>query len=108
LNLFGRQDEPISRLQLDRLFGKLADPDLGPGQVGHNRHPLPGGSGSPANIFNHLFMAGEITVGKIDPGHIQARLDHLPQDFDGLRSGADGAYDFGLVNGKLHNQGSPL
>jgi hypothetical protein len=60
----------------------------------------------PPEIFDHLPMPGEISVGKVKTGDIHSRPDHLLHDFGSLGGRSDGADHLGLFGGKGHGYGS--
>jgi hypothetical protein len=83
----------------------LTDSDLRPREIGHNGHPPAGPARCRAEIFDHLPMAGKIPVGKVEPGNIHSRSDHLLHDLGRIRSRSDRANNFGLMGRKFHADG---
>jgi hypothetical protein len=91
------QGKGFAGLQLDRLLIQLANTHLGARQIRHDRQAALGCLSRGPQLGNHLPMALEITVGKIEACHIHTRPDHLLHDFRRFGCRSDRSHYLGLI-----------
>jgi hypothetical protein len=85
---------------MNRFIGQFPDADFGPWQVGHNRHGQTHDRRCPPDCVDVPGMAAELTMGKIQPGHVHPRRDQLRQHLGRTGRRSDGTDNFSFIDWK--------
>src|SRR5208283_91730 len=95
----GVEDEGLSDAERYLAVRKLADADLGPLQVGHDRDLSAERLRRPAHELGALLVIGRGAVRKVESDDVDTRGQHAGQYVLGTARGSDGGDDLG---GALH------
>jgi len=86
-------------LQHHLALGELADPDLGPLQVGHDAHLPASAAGGLAHQVRPVDVVLRLAVREVQPHDVDAGTDHGFEDLGGTGCGAEGGNDLGSALG---------
>jgi hypothetical protein len=98
-DIAGGEGEVIARGKLDGFGVDLTQAHFGTGQIRHDGDPVAGEFLGLANAADDELMLGEVAVGKIQAGDVEAGVDQVHHHLRGAGGRPDGGNDFGLVVG---------
>ena len=95
-NIVGSQSEALAGFQVNRAVLKGPQPHLRPLGVQHSGHRQMKLLPQSCQRLQTALVLVIAAVGKVEPGHVHPRLNHLPQNTLAISGRAQGAYDFCL------------
>jgi hypothetical protein len=95
----GDQHDLAAWIDPDAVVADHPDPDLGPLEVDQHGQVVVELGRDRAHQLEPGQVVGPLAVGEVQPDHVQAGLDHAPQDVAAAGRRAEGGHDLGALGG---------